>query len=314
MAPPIVDWHQRFNFGGPRPVSNIRVIYIHTTENDFGTPAENVANYQINSQSGSYHTLVDSEKLLIENTPDWITWSTGNSGNDHGLHISFVRWARATRQQWLDQPRMLEMGAWQVAQWVKQFGIPVRFINGSQLKAGKWGISTHNEARALGGTDHTDPGQGFPMDHFLGLVNNELSGGGAPPTSANNKPKGFDVSDSENISEILRQLGGRREGDRVVWPGWDQLDGHTVVDALGVIAHGLGLSGYGKGKRPVDKSFILHKAAGVVVDRLRREGYADEVAEKAAEKTAERLASQVVADRVADQVVERLAGRSGEVK
>ena len=58
MAPPIVDWHQRFNFGGPRPVSNIRVIYIHTTENDFGTPAENVANYQINSQSGSYHTCL----------------------------------------------------------------------------------------------------------------------------------------------------------------------------------------------------------------------------------------------------------------
>ena len=90
--------------------------------------------------------------------------------------------------------------------------------------------------------------------------------------------------------------------------------GATESDALGVVAHGLGLSGYGKGKRPVDKSFILHKAAGVLLERLRREGYADEVAEKAAEKTAERLASQVVADRVADQVVERLAGRSEEVK
>lgn len=47
----IVDWSQRFNFGAPRPERKIRNIFIHTTENPFTSRAEDVATYQINSQS-----------------------------------------------------------------------------------------------------------------------------------------------------------------------------------------------------------------------------------------------------------------------
>ena len=37
------DWHMKFDMGGPRN-GPIQGICIHTTENNFGTPAENIAN------------------------------------------------------------------------------------------------------------------------------------------------------------------------------------------------------------------------------------------------------------------------------
>lgn len=167
----VVDWSQKFGFGEPRSTKQIRTIVLHTTENTVGTPAENVANYQINSQSGSYHYLVDTKKLLRENTDGWLTWSAGRTSNLNGLHLSFVAQARLTRSQWLLQNTMLDMGAWQVARWVELYGIPVRFIKGEQLARGSWGITTHYETtRAWHETDHTDPGQGFPMDIFLQKV------------------------------------------------------------------------------------------------------------------------------------------------
>ena len=167
-----VDWSPRFNFGGPRPLSGLRGVCIHTTENTAGTPAENVANYQINSQSGSYHVLVDTTgKRLRENTDDWVTWSTGNQGNNLLVHISFVAQARWSRQEWLNQDKMLRAGATVVAHWCKTHKWPVRRVNVNGLP----GITTHNDTRAWGGTDHTDPGPNFPFDVFLRYVNEAMN-------------------------------------------------------------------------------------------------------------------------------------------
>lgn len=166
----VIDWSQKFGFGAPRPVSKIRNIFIHTTENSFDTPAENVAAYQIRSQSGSYHQLVDRHKVLIENTDDWLTWSTGNQGNDVGLHLSFVGYARSTRAQWLEEEKnhgTITRAAAQLAAWSKKHVIPLVFIDSRGLLAGRRGVSTHDAARVWGGTDHTDPGVGFPMDVLL---------------------------------------------------------------------------------------------------------------------------------------------------
>lgn len=183
MTPKIIDWHQKFNFGGPRK-SKIQAVFIHTTENDIGTPAENVANYQIRTRTGSYHCLVDTQKLLIENTDDWITWSTGNLGNDVGLHMSFVARAAMTRQQWLNNRAMLSIGAWKVAQWCRAYGIPAKFVTGPELARGVKGVSTHFEARIWGNTDHTDPGPNFPMQEFLEMVRTHMTG--KAPAGGNN--------------------------------------------------------------------------------------------------------------------------------
>ena len=167
-----VDWAPRFNFGGPRSTSGIQRVVVHTTENTAGTPAENVANYQINSQSGSYHVLVDTTgKRLRENTDDWITWSVGNNaGNVQGLNISFVAQAAWSRAAWLAQERMLRQGATVVAHWCKTYNIPVKKVTTER------GICGHGDLRVFGGTDHTDPGGNFPWDVFIRYVNEAISG------------------------------------------------------------------------------------------------------------------------------------------
>ncbi|WP_040426530.1 peptidoglycan recognition protein family protein [Corynebacterium mastitidis] len=168
-----VDWSPRFSFGGPRSLGALRGVCIHTTENSPGTPAEAVANYQITSQSGSYHMLVDSTgKRLRENTDNWITWSSGNQGNNILLHISFVFRARYSRAEWLAQEKMLRAGASVVAHWCKTYRWPVKHVGVNALP----GITTHSDTRAWGGTDHTDPGPNFPWDVFLRYVEEAMAG------------------------------------------------------------------------------------------------------------------------------------------
>lgn len=245
-----VDWSPRFDFGGPRSTANLRGVCIHTTENAAGTPAENVANYQINSRSGSYHVVVDSTgKRLRENTDDWITWSTGNQGNNLLLHISFVAYARWSRSEWLAQERMLRAGASVVAHWCKTYKFPVRHVG----VAGLPGITTHDATRVWGSTDHTDPGPNFPWDVFLRYVNEAMSG-----TPAAKPQEGITVSEADRIIDFIKGFvspigsdvkdvrqqitGGRDAGE---YPGWPQLgqnsDGAnlTLIDAVAALRRDL---------------------------------------------------------------------------
>ena len=175
---PVLDWTRKFVFGRHRPTNQIKIICIHVTVNKPGTPAENVARYQINSQSGSYHELTDTTiKHLVENTDDWMTWSTGNYGNNIGLHRSFVMWGNETRAEWLKYDRMLREAAKRDAQWCKKYNIPPVKLSAADLRAGKRGFCGHLETgQAWGGTDHVDPGKGFPWDVYLGYVRGYLNG------------------------------------------------------------------------------------------------------------------------------------------
>lgn len=194
----------RFGFGKPRPISRVRRIYVHTTENDPAVPAERVAQYQLDTQSGSYHTIVDRHKLLDCNTLDWVTWSTGNQSNDDGAHISFVGWAADTarktkmlRADWLAEERnhgTLSRGAWKIAAWCRTRNIPAVYLDRAGLLAGRSGISTHDASRqAYGVTTHWDPGPDFPLDVLIDLVNKQLA-----PTPAPLPPTGS----TPNMSKI----------------------------------------------------------------------------------------------------------------
>lgn len=173
-APTVLDWHLRFNFGHSRPLSAIQAMFIHTTENAASTSAEDVAAWQIKTESGSYHQLVDRTKVLIENTDDWVTWSTGNRGNDVGLHVSVVGRAAWSRDQWMQEEAnhgTLSRLAWVLAKWSKLHDLPLKYVPGLALRRGERGVSTHDAARiAWGVTTHTDPGPAFPMDVVLKLA------------------------------------------------------------------------------------------------------------------------------------------------
>lgn len=203
VIPPIIsDWSQRFGFGSPRSTSAIRLIIIHTTENAPSTPAENVATYQINSQSGSYHVLADRQKLLVENTDDWVAWQTGNKGNDVGLGLSFVARAAMTRAEWLQEEKIygtITRAAWKVAEWSLTHGLPLAELTPADVRAGAKGITTHNVTRlAWGGTTHTDPGDGFPMDVLI----REAKTFTAPPT----QQKAIDMALTDDQAKKLDRI------------------------------------------------------------------------------------------------------------
>lgn len=167
-----LDWTRRFGFGKPRPTTAINHICIHVTVNAPGTPCENVANYQINSETGSYHQLTDTNaRVLVENTDDWNVWAAGPTSNWSGLHRSFLMRGSETRDQWLKYEAMLRAGAYEDAKWAKAYNIPPVKLSAAELRAGKRGFVGHSDtAAAWRETDHTDPGPGFPWDTYLGYV------------------------------------------------------------------------------------------------------------------------------------------------
>lgn len=222
-----IDMSQQFGFGEPRSTSGIQRVVIHTTENATGTPAANVANYQIRSKTGSYHYLVDaSGKRIRCNTDDWITWSTGNNaGNVQGLNLSFTTYSANTRAQWLAQEKMLRAGATVVADWCKKYNIPA-----VKVTTGR-GICGHGDMRAFGGTDHTDPGPNFPWDVFIKYVKAAMGG---TTTGGDTASKGDDMSAQaeKRIELILDQLAGpeKDKAGNYKFTGWPQLGDRTIVD------------------------------------------------------------------------------------
>jgi len=253
----VLDWHDRFHFGQHRPTSEIKTICIHVTVNAPGTPAENVANYQIRSESGSYHELVDTRPVvLIENTPDWMTWSAGPTANWRGLHRSFVMRGNETVAQWLAQEAMLRAAAERDAAWATRYGIPVRKITAAQLRAGEKGFHGHHDASlAWGESDHVDPGPGFPWDHYLNLVRQYQAGGVPTPPARGDE---LDMASLDDVRRIVReevaavthdtkrvcvQMGMDADDDgfgRV--PGWEQGGHRSFYDLLSALAAKAGVS------------------------------------------------------------------------
>ena len=187
---PVLDWTARFTFGGPRNPAQISGVCIHVTVNSPGTPCDNVATYQINSESGSYHQLVDTRPVvLVENTDDWTTWSAGQTSNARHLHLSFVMRGDESPDQWLEHPEMLDAAAARCAAWAERYGIPVVKLDAAALRAGARGFCGHvDTAHAWGETDHVDPGPGFPWDHFLDLVRRHQAGATATPPDPREDP------------------------------------------------------------------------------------------------------------------------------
>lgn len=224
----IIDWSPKFGFGSPRPASQIGIICIHVTVNTPGTPAENVARYQLRTQSGSYHELVDATaRVLIENTDGWKTWSSGNWGNDIGWHLSFVMMGTETREEWLKYDAMLRAGARRCAIRAKKYGIPVVKLTAADLKAGKKGFCGHLETgQAWGGTDHVDPGKHFPWDVFLRYVQEYVDGAPAPtPTPAAAPSSSRRVWPmEEGTFRLSSPFGGRKHPITGAWEGHRGLD------------------------------------------------------------------------------------------
>lgn len=191
----------------------VKCIYIHTFEGrDLDATA--MARYQLSpAAGGSYHMVIDAKGMTArENDDEYIPWSAGWTANRNGIHISLAGQAAFSRDTWLSRDKQMGKLADIVAAYCRAYGVPAVYRKAGELKAGKWGISTHAEAAiAWRETDHTDPGRNFPMDWLVDQVNrriNPVDVPGAPlpkvgPTPGDKYPSLIDNRDLR-LSEYIR--------------------------------------------------------------------------------------------------------------
>lgn len=173
----------------PRPDdATIKYIVIHTNQGPHipnqhpDHTAENLATYLTSTTYTpypvSYHTIVDDDSLIVYLADDMEAWAALSS-NPIGLHLCFIGMAEWSRDEWLQHTSMLQLGATKVAQWCQLHNIPIQKSTPPQVSKGQIGIIGHADwtyAQKLinpNATDsHTDPGNNFPWDIFIPMIDN----------------------------------------------------------------------------------------------------------------------------------------------
>lgn len=161
----------------------VTLVLIHTNEgdnkpDDVGNDhtAEALAAYcdrECTAGRGkSYHKITDDDSTVTTVPDDRAAWSA-KGANKRGLNLCFTGWSHWSQTDWLHHGTMLDRGAAEVRTWGALYDIPLRKVNGAQIRAGLKGIGGHGDwsDSNLDDSDHTDPGPNFPWDIFIAKIN-----------------------------------------------------------------------------------------------------------------------------------------------
>lgn len=171
--------HSTFNVRNcsSRRGAPIQAIALHSTESqDLPGTTDDLKGIRSwfdnpNSQASS-HIGVDgdghSERWVRAESKAWTILEL----NPVTLNIEFVGRAAQRSDQW--EEAQLKTGAKWAAYWAIRFDLPLqrgalKRINGWPV-VNKRGVIRHSDLTAIGFGSHTDPGQNFPMRHFLDLA------------------------------------------------------------------------------------------------------------------------------------------------
>ena len=162
--------------GGVKP----KQFLVHTTESDMG--AEDLAGWMKGKGDRSYHYIVGDDGKMVINpvSTDKAAWSVGPQANATSINAAFAgSHADWSRKDWIDKRReAIRTMATLAAQDADKYGIPTELLTAERDS----GIGGHSwVSDTLGGTDHTDPGPGFPWDIFTADVEAARGGTGALP-------------------------------------------------------------------------------------------------------------------------------------
>jgi N-acetyl-anhydromuramyl-L-alanine amidase AmpD len=166
----------------------IDLIVIHTMELDEkGDTAESCAQWFRNPGAKvSAHYCVDSNSIVQCVRDQDVGWHAPGANHD-GLGIEHAGRAKQTGRDWSDaySTAMLELSAGLVADLCTRYKIPVTWLYAADLRAGKRGITTHDAvSKAFRRGSHWDPGEGFPVERYLGLVRASMG-----PDAARKRPR-----------------------------------------------------------------------------------------------------------------------------
>lgn len=194
-------------WGYPSRRSPVRAIAVHTAEGavDFDPPddgAENVAGYLDSvDRFASYHELVDSDSFVP--LLPWDHTAFGVRGfNSPAIHISFATKAHL----WGHDPdwdeAALRIAGRRVAEMVRTYDIPLRWLTREQAEAGHKGFVRHS---VMDPGRRSDPGDGFPAGRFFELIRTRL--------------EEDDMPDLDEIRAVMREEIKRDRDKDYLWPG-----------------------------------------------------------------------------------------------
>lgn len=165
-------------------------IVLHSMEApEKGKTAENCAAYFAGGTAkASAHYCADSDSIVQCVKEGDVAYGAPGA-NHNGLHIEHAGYARQTAEEWQDEYSwaMLKRSAKLVAELALKYSIPIVWLAPEDVAAKKRGITSHwNITRGLKRGSHTDPGQGFPIQVYMKLVQKEydLLTGQADPIDA----------------------------------------------------------------------------------------------------------------------------------
>lgn len=166
---------------GIRSRSDIRYIVLHTTESPADSAPVVARYFTKESSGGSAHLVIDDDHCYRTLNDLVIPWAAPPL-NTSGYHIEHCGYAKWTEREWHRHELTLNQSAYKAALRCGRYSIVPRLLTDTQLKTGtRSGIVTHAQvSRVFHKSDHTDPGPGFPLDFYVGLVKDYLEADIAP--------------------------------------------------------------------------------------------------------------------------------------
>ena len=207
------------NHGGQYRAGQPTIIVIHSLE----APARRGLAYSLatgwlQNQEVSPHSMTDPGETVDVLTLDTIGWQCGN-GNQVSIGLEVTGYAAWSFDEWTtgDAFAAVRLDAKRAAEVAKAEGIPLRWLSLQQIRSGEAGFCTHADVSAtLGGTNHTDPGTGFPYAIFMQMVQQWTAGADVSPAPTPNPqpgggtggaaPKTPEQLDEEEIDMSTQQI------------------------------------------------------------------------------------------------------------
>jgi hypothetical protein len=179
--------------GGNYRAGQPTLIVIHSLE----APARRGLAYDLatgwlQNAGVSPHALTDPGETVETCSESLVGWHCGN-GNQVGIGLEVTGYAAWSFEQWTsgDAFAAVRLDAKRAAEAARRHGIPIRWLSLSQIRNGERGFCTHADISAtLGGTNHTDPGRGFPYAIFMQMVQQWTDGTIGNPTNPPNPQPG----------------------------------------------------------------------------------------------------------------------------
>lgn len=162
-----------YHGGGQGSVS--RIVIHGTVSPTVKGGARAVARYfQSPSTGGSAHYVVDPGEIVQCVKEGTVAYHAPPNTGSIGIELCDPQKGVSSRWGDAGHEAMLRLAARLTREVAARWGVPLRRLSVTDLKAGKRGICGHVDvANAWHQTDHSDPGGSFPWAHFMDLVNGE---------------------------------------------------------------------------------------------------------------------------------------------